>query len=109
MSFNICPAPVGSATTSFGVAAPFAADPSRPAAVENFPRSGASKRSEIVQLVHGCESELRIVQSRLGTSAEQVDDAHLARELAHKAKNLRFAIELWEQITARREQPRPAA
>ena len=59
-------------------------------------------RDKVVEMVGGCEAELRLIQSRLGTGNELPNDAQTARELAHKARNLRFAVELWAQITARR-------
>lgn len=109
MSFNTCPTLVGGGSMSSAAAvfpaSRFGATPP----VSDVRKRIAPNRSEIVQLVTGCEQQLRLVQSRLGTPAEQADDAQQARELAHKAKNLRFAIELWEQIMTRAEQPRPAA
>ncbi len=114
MSFNTCPAPAGCVADSGGALSFSAHAPTRVSLIplEVLPSSPPppSERSEIIQMVHGCERELRIVQSRLGTAAERADDPQQARELAHKAKNLRFAVELWEQIKARRDlHPRPAA
>lgn len=112
MSFNTCSASAGGVTAFRVDAIPFPISDRREAApiLSPRPRPALSPRTDIVELVDGCERELRIVQSRLGTPAEQADDTHRARELAHKAKNLRFAVQLWEQMMARRNlDPRPAA
>ena len=110
MSFNVCPAPVGGVSMISPIASvtvvsttSFLRQPTPP------PRRALPKRSDIINLVAGCEQELRLVQTRLGTPAERAEDQSRARELAHKAKNLRFAIELWEQMNRRNEEPRPAA
>ena len=112
MSFNSCPTAAGSVTVlranAIGVPAPERRETTPSLSVR--PRPPLSARTDIVQLVDGCERELRAIQSRLGTPAEQADDTLRARELAHKAKNLRFAADLWEQMMARRNlDPRPAA
>jgi len=110
MSFNTCAVPTDSVSLLRKDALSFPASDRRDACSTPRPRPALSSRTDIVQLVDGCESELRIVQSRLGTPDEQPEDAYRARELAHKAKNLRFAVQLWEQLMARRNQdPRPAA
>ncbi len=112
MSFNTCLPVAGSVTVSRANAIPFPAPERRDVAPSPSirPRLPLSARTDIVQMVDGCERELRAVQSRLGTPFEQADDPLRARELAHKAKNLRFAADLWEQMMARRNSdPRPAA
>jgi|GEM_PF-6628526 hypothetical protein len=113
MSFNTCQAladcvAVVPRNTPPGFSAPSGNTPptSEPKSKRTY---AAAKRSDIIHLFQGCADELRTVQSRLGTPAERPDDRHLARELAHKAKNLRFAVEVWGQITARLQGPRSAA
>ena len=110
MSFNTCAVPTDSVSLLRNDALPFPICDRRDTCSASRLRPAPSPRTDIVELVDGCESELRIVQRRLGTPNEQPEDAYRARELAHKAKNLRFAVQLWEQLMARRNQdPRPAA
>lgn len=128
MSFNVCSVPAELAFSlapaeprpAPGVAAPRRALFPRPAAPSLIsaappaiatpaspapaPRPAARataiapRRDEYRQLFASCEAELHLIQRRLGTADELPNDLETARKVAHRLKNLRFALNLCEEL-----------
>lgn len=80
----------------------FPIDPSNDTPPPAGPSAALPSRVRVIEMIEGCEIEMQRVQSRVGTCHETPDDAQTAWELANQSQNLRLALELWDQIMARR-------